>query len=379
MKHRPAAMFGERRRRLSGGWIAPLPAVLGLCACAMLASPVRAGHHAVLKSAPAWSIVLHGGAGVSERKDVSPAREAAYREALRAALDAGAAVLKSGGSAADAVQAAIEVMEDNPLFNAGRGSVFTAQGRNELDAAIMSGDTLKAGAVAGVTRTRHPIALARAVMDHSAQVMLIGEGADAFAASQGLEQVEPSFFFTEERWQQLEAELRREGQPIPSRPAGAPPPQPALKPVAALAPPDHRFGTVGVVALDHAGHLAAGTSTGGLTGKRWGRVGDTPIIGAGTYASDASCAVSGTGTGEFFIRLTVAREICALVQYRHLSLQAAVDDVIHRQLTVLGGDGGAIAISPDGQVAWAFNTGGMFRARVAEGQAPVVAIYAGEP
>lgn len=333
----------------------------------------------MLRPALAWSIVLHGGAGVSERKDMSPAREAAYREGLRAALDAGSAVLKSGGSAADAVQAAIELMEDNPLFNAGRGSVFTAQGRNELDAAIMSGDTLKAGAVAGVTRTRHPIALARAVMDHSTQVMLVGEGADAFAAAQGLEQVEPSFFFSEERWQQLEAELRREGQPIPPRPAGAPPPQPALKPAAILAPSDHRFGTVGVVALDRAGHLAAGTSTGGLTGKRWGRVGDTPIIGAGTYASNASCAVSGTGTGEFFIRLTVAREICALVQYRHMTLQGAVDDVIHRQLAILGGDGGAIAMTPDGQVAWAFNTSGMFRAREADGQAPLVAIFPNEP
>jgi len=348
-------------------------------ACVFAAIAAHAEHRPMLRATPAWSIVLHGGAGVSERKDMSPEREAAYREGLHAALDAGSAVLKAGGSAADAVQAAIELMEDNPLFNAGRGAVFTAQGRNELDAAIMSGDTLKAGAVAGVTRTRHPIALARAVMDHSAQVMLIGEGADAFSAAQGLEQVEPSFFFTEERWQQLESELRREGQPVPPRPAGVPAPQSALKPVATRSPSDHRFGTVGVVALDRAGHLAAGTSTGGLTAKRWGRVGDTPIIGAGTYASDASCAVSGTGTGEYFIRLTVAREICALVQYRHLSLQAAVDEVIHGQLSRLGGDGGAIAMTPDGQVAWAFNTSGMFRAREADGQAPLVAIFPNEP
>jgi beta-aspartyl-peptidase (threonine type) len=167
--------------------------------------------------------------------------------------------------------------------------------------------------------------------------------------------------------------------PIPQRPSGAPQPPPAPSPVAGASVPDHRFGTVGVVALDQAGHLAAGTSTGGLTAKRWGRVGDTPIIGAGTYASDASCAVSGTGTGEYFIRLTVAREICALVEYRHLALQAAVDEVIHHQLTQLGGDGGAIAIAPDGQVAWAFNTTGMFRARQSEGQSPVVAIFQGEP
>ena len=354
-------------------------AVLVLLVSALIVPSARAEHHATMKSRPAWSIVLHGGAGVSDRKDMSPAREAEYREGLRAALAAGSAVLKAGGSALDAVQAATEVMEDNPLFNAGRGSVFTADGRNELDAAIMAGDTLKAGAVAGVTRTRHPIALARAVMERSNQVMLIGEGADAFAATQGLEQVPPSFFFTEERWQQLETELRRQGLPIPQRPAGVAPPQPASRPAAGLAPPDHRFGTVGVVALDRAGHLAAGTSTGGLTAKRWGRVGDTPVIGAGTYASNASCAVSGTGTGEFFIRLTVAREICALVEYRHLALQAALDDVIHRQLGALGGDGGAIALAPDGQVAWGFNTTGMFRAREADGQPPLIAIFQNEP
>lgn len=341
--------------------------------------PAHAGKHAVVKSHPSWSIVLHGGAGVSEHKEMSPAREAGYREGLRAALAAGSAVLKSGGKAVDAVQAAIEWMEDSGLFNAGRGAVFTAQGHTELDAAIMDGGTLSAGAVAGVTRTRHPIALARAIMDHTAQVMLIGEGADTFAASQGLEQVEPSFFFTEERWQQLESELRREGLPIPQRPSGAPSPPAASNAVAGASTPDHRFGTVGVVALDQSGHLAAGTSTGGLTAKRWGRVGDTPIIGAGTYASDTSCAVSGTGTGEYFIRLTVAREICALVEYRHLSLQAAVDDVIHRQLTAMAGDGGAIAIAPDGQVAWAFNTPGMFRARESEGQAPLIAIFQDEP
>lgn len=370
-------MPSEEQTGTEGRWRLLCQCTLALLGFAAVATAAHASHRDVVKTAPAWSIVLHGGAGVSDRKDISPAREAAYRDGLRAAVAAGSAVLKVGGSAVDAVQAAIELMEDNPLFNAGRGAVFTAQGRNELDAAIMEGDTLKAGAVAGVTRTRHPIALARAVMDHSTQVMLIGEGADAFAATQGLEQVEPSFFFTEERWQQLQAELRRQGQPIPQRPAGAP--EPAHKPVAALAPSDHRFGTVGVVARDRAGHLAAGTSTGGLTAKRWGRVGDTPIIGAGTYASDASCAVSGTGTGEYFIRLTVAREICALVQYRHMALQAALDDVIHRQLAILGGDGGAIAMTPDGQVAWGFNTSGMFRARAADGQAPLIAIFADEP
>lgn len=357
--------------------VSPRVSLLAL-ACALAFMPAQANHHTVLNSSRGWSIVLHGGAGVSDRKDMSPAREAAYREALHAALDAGSAVLSSGGKAVDAVQAAIESMEDSSLFNAGRGAVFTAQGHTELDASIMDGDTLLAGAVAGVTRTRHPIALARAVMDHTRQVMLIGAGADAFSLAQGLEQAEPSFFFTEERWQQLEAELRRQGEPIPPRPAGAPP-APASTPIATTGVPDHRFGTVGVVALDRAGHLAAGTSTGGLTAKRWGRVGDSPIIGAGTYASDTSCAVSGTGTGEYFIRLTVAREICALVEYRHLSLQAAVDEVIHRQLTAIAGEGGAIAMAPDGQVAWAFNTTGMFRARQSEGHAPLVAIFEGEP
>jgi beta-aspartyl-peptidase (threonine type) len=286
--------------------------------------------------------------------------------------------LKQGGSALDAVQAAIEVLEDDPLFNAGRGAVFTAEGRNELDAAIMDGSTLKAGAVAGVTRTRHPIALARAVMEHSPHVMLIGAGADAFAASQRLEQVDPSFFFTEPRWQALMAELTKQGLPIPPRPAGAPPP-PAKRPVSQSGPDDHRYGTVGVVARDSQGRLVAGTSTGGTTAKRWGRVGDSPIIGAGTYASNQSCAVSGTGTGEYFIRLTVAREICALVQYKNMPLQAAADEVIQKRLTALGGDGGVIAMTPDGQAAWSFNTRAMFRARAADGQPSVVAIFKDEP
>jgi beta-aspartyl-peptidase (threonine type) len=325
-----------------------------------------------------WAIVLHGGAGVIERKTMDAKTEAAYRASLTEALHRGSSVLEKGGSSLDAVEASIRYLEDDPLFNAGKGAVFTAEGKNELDAAIMEGATLKAGAVAGVTRTKNPISLARAVMEQSPHVMLIGAGADAFAGSHGLQMVDPSYFFTERRWDSLIKQLQQEGRPIPPRPANAPPP-PAT-PVAQIEPPDaHKYGTVGVVALDTHGNIAAGTSTGGVQAKLYGRVGDSPIIGAGTYASNASCAVSATGTGEYFIRLTVAREICALVQYKNMPLQAAADDVIHRQLQALHGDGGVIAIAPDGQLAWSFNTPGMYRARLAEGGKPQISIYADEP
>jgi beta-aspartyl-peptidase (threonine type) len=325
-----------------------------------------------------WAIVLHGGAGVIERKSMDPKMEADYRAALNHALQAGADVLNKGGSSLDAIERAINLMEDDPLFNAGRGAVFTADGKIELDAAIMDGATLKAGSVAGVTRTRHPISLARAVMEKSPHVMLIGPGADAFAAENKLEQVDPSFFFTERRWQGLVRQLKQEGKPIPPRPAGAPP-APAT-PIALLENPDvHKFGTVGVAAVDRAGNVAAGTSTGGTQAKRWGRVGDSPIIGAGTYASNTSCAVSATGAGEYFIRLTIAREICALVEYRGMKLQTAADEVIQKRLTAIKGDGGVIAIRPDGQIAWSFNTSGMFRARLSEGGKAQISIYKDEP
>jgi len=325
-----------------------------------------------------WSIVVHGGAGVIERKSMSPETEAAYRAAMKTAVETGAAVLEKGGTSLDAIQQTIQYLEDNPLFNAGKGAVFTADGRNELDSAIMDGATLKAGAVAQLTRTRHPIAAARAVMEQSPAVMLAGPDADKFAASKGLEQVDNSYFFTERRWEGLIKQLQKEGKPIPPRPAGAPP-APA-KPLAMIEPPDaHKWGTVGVVALDEAGNIAAGTSTGGLQAKLPGRIGDSPIIGAGTYASNHSCAVSGTGTGEYFIRLTIAREICALVEDKHMKLQAAADEVIHKQLEALHGDGGVIAIAPDGEAAWSFNTPGMYRARMSEGSQPTIAIYNDEP
>jgi len=336
----------------------------------MRAQTPSANHH--------WAIVLHGGAGVIERKSMSPETEAAYRASLAEALHRGSSVLEKGGSSLDAVEAAIRYLEDDPLFNAGKGAVFTADGKNELDAAIMDGATLKAGAVAGVTRTKNPITLARAVMDQSPHVMLIGPGADKFAETHGIQMVDPSYFFTERRWQSLVQQLQKENRPIPPRPANAPPP-PAV-PVVEIEPAEaHKFGTVGVVALDRKGNIAAGTSTGGVQAKLYGRVGDSPIIGAGTYASNASCAVSATGAGEYFIRLTVAHEICALVQYKGMPLQAATDDVIHHQLQAVHGDGGVIAITPDGQLAWSFNTPGMYRARLAEGGKPQISIYSDEP
>jgi beta-aspartyl-peptidase (threonine type) len=324
-----------------------------------------------------WALVMHGGAGVIERSSMDAKAEAAYRAGLSTALQAAAGALDKGGSSMDAVEAAIKILEDDPMFNAGRGAVFTADGKNELDAAIMDGATLRAGAVAGVTRTRHPISLARAVMEKSPYVMLIGPGADQFAAQAGLEQVEPSFFFTERRWQSLIKQLKQEGAPLPPRPAGAPPEPPS--PVSELEPPNaHKYGTVGLVALDRDGNIAAGTSTGGIQAKRWNRVGDSPIIGAGTYASNQSCAVSATGSGEYFIRLTVARTICALVEYRKMPLQDAVDEVVQKELPTIHGDGGVIAITPDGQLAWSFNTPGMFRARMVEGGTPEIGIYKDE-
>ncbi|MCW5574188.1 MAG: isoaspartyl peptidase/L-asparaginase [Steroidobacteraceae bacterium] len=310
-----------------------------------------------LEELPRWALAIHGGAGVIERAGLSAEQDAAYRAALTAALRAGGEVLGRGGSAVDAVEAAVRLMEDDPLFNAGRGAVFTAEGRNELDAAIMDGATQKAGAVAGVTRTRHPVSLARAVMERSPHVMLAGEGADRFSAERGLEQVDPSWFRTETRWQQL-LRWRQDHQ------AGL--------------DPTHAYGTVGAVAVDAEGHLAAATSTGGTTGKRWGRIGDSPIIGAGTFAKDGACAVSATGTGEFFIRDSAARQVCDRVTFNGQDLATAAHDTI-MSVGAIGGDGGLIAIGPDGRPAFAINDLGMYRGRIAAGEAPRVAIYADDP
>jgi beta-aspartyl-peptidase (threonine type) len=327
-----------------------------------------------------WAIVVHGGAGDIERTKLGPEGDKAYRAALTKVVEAGAAVLDRGGSSLDAVEAAIRDLEDDPLFNASRGAVFTAEGKTELDAAIMDGAMLRAGAVADVTHTRYPITLARAVMEKTPYVLLVGPGADAYSKQAGMEQVEPSYFFTESRWQSLVKQLQKEGRPIPPRPVGVPP-QGAAVPVAQWqeAADTRRYGTVGVVVVDRQGNVAAGTSTGGLQGKMPGRVGDSPIIGAGTYASNQSCAVSGTGVGEYFIRYTVARDVCALVQYKGFTLQKAADEVIQKKLAPIHGDGGVIAVAPDGQMAWSFNTPGMFRARFAEGGKIEVHIYNDEP
>jgi len=352
--------------------------------CLLAGVVAAAGAYAIAQqagTAPAhrWSIVVHGGAGVIERPALGPKGDAAYRAALKTATEAGAKVLDRGGSALDAVEAVLNIFEDDPLFNAGRGAVFTSEGKNELDASIMDGSNLKAGAVAGVTHTRHPISLARAVMEKSPYVMMAGPGTDAFAARVGLEQVDPSFFFTEARWQSLVKQLTQEGKPIPPRPAGAPAPGAAVPVAFYDEPGDSRsHGTTGVVALDRQGNIAAGTSTGGLQGKMPGRVGDSPIIGAGTYASNQSCAVSATGTGEYFIRLGVAREICNLVAFKGMGIQQAADQVIHGELEALHGDGGVIALTPDGQTAFSFNTPGMFRARLSEGGKLEVHIYKDE-
>ncbi|WP_339871830.1 isoaspartyl peptidase/L-asparaginase [uncultured Brevundimonas sp.] len=345
-------------------------AILAFCLAVGLAGAATA------QQAPAWSFAIHGGAGVIERDSLTPEQDAAYRAALHRALEAGSAVLAAGGSSLDAIQAAIALMEDDPLFNAGRGAVFTAAGRNELDAAVMDGSDLNAGAVAGLTTTRHPIAAARAVMEQSPHVMLIGEGADTFAESVGLEQVDPAFFFTERRWRGLESALRNQNLPIPSRPAGVPG---SMADNTLTTPPlnERKFGTVGAVALDSQGRLAAGTSTGGMTAKRWGRVGDVPVIGAGTYASNRDgCAVSATGDGEYFIRATVARDICARIAAGSTSqtaAQAEVDDALS-----LGGSGGVIVMDAEGQPSFAMTTSGMYRGAVSSNQPARAAIYGDE-
>jgi L-asparaginase / beta-aspartyl-peptidase len=304
-----------------------------------------------------WALALHGGAGVIERGSLSREKDAAYRAGLEAALAAGQKVLAAGGASLDAVEATIRVLEDNPLFNAGHGAVFTADGRNELDASIMDGATGKAGAVAGVTRTRNPISLARAVMEKSPHVMLARDGADQFSLEQGLPQVDPAYFRTEERWQQL-LDWRRDN--------------------AAKLDPTHSRGTVGAVALDVNGHVAAGTSTGGMTGKRWGRVGDSPVIGAGTYAADGNCAVSATGSGEYFIRASAARQLCDRIAWRAESVLQAARDTIE-SIGNIGGDGGVIAIDGTGTIAFAMNSSGMYRGWVTSAGPAGTAIYSDEP
>jgi len=303
-------------------------------------------------------LVIHGGAGVI-RAGLTPQKERAVRADLDAALKAGYAVLESGGSSLDAVSRAIVVLEDSPRFNAGKGAVFTHDGHNELDSAIMDGATLRAGAVAGVRHVRNPVLLARAVMEKSPHVMLSGNGAEQFAQSVGIELVDADYFRTESRWKQLQDALKKD----------------AAGKLSQLDPSLH-YGTVGALALDREGHLAAATSTGGMTNKRWGRIGDSPIIGAGTYAN-AKCAVSGTGWGEYYIRTVAAHAICVRVANGE-SIRDVAEDVINRQIPRLGGDGGAIALDADGNIAMPFNTDGMYRGWVAEDGKRHVAILAAD-
>ena len=302
-----------------------------------------------------FGLAIHGGAGTLPRAEMSSEKESAYRAGLAAALDAGFAVLQAGGASLDAVTRAVVVLEDNPLFNAGRGSVFTLDGHNELDASIMDGSTLKAGAVCGVTHIRNPIELARTVMEHSEYVMLSGAGAEEFALSRGVALVPRSYFYTPERWRQLER--IRSGD------------------VELSALTISHVGTVGAVALDGDGRLAAATSTGGMTGKRYNRVGDSPIIGAGTYADDRSCAVSATGHGEIFIRAAVAHDICSRMRFGGRTLNEAVREVVLEELPALHGEGGVIAIDTRGEIAMEFNSEGMFRAARRSGEEAQIAIY----
>lgn len=278
---------------------------------------------------PHYVLVIHGGAGAIDPKDFTPELEKAYLDKMQEALDSGKAILAGGGTALDAVVATVKLMEDSPLFNAGKGSVFTENGENEMDAAVMDGKDLAAGAVAGVKTIKNPILAARKVMEESKHVMLAGEGAEKFAREHGLEMEDPSYFFTQKRYDAL------------------------LK--------TREHGTVGAVALDKSGNLAAATSTGGMTNKMTGRIGDTPIIGAGTYANNKTCAISATGHGEFFIRYTVAHDISALIEYKGMGLEEAAHEVIFNKLLPVGGDGGVIAVDKNGNYTMTFNTSGMFR------------------
>jgi L-asparaginase / beta-aspartyl-peptidase len=307
------------------------------------------------------TLVIHGGAGTILREKMTPALEKAYQEALQQALDSGFAVLETGGRSVEAVIKAIRMLEDNPLFNAGKGSVFTADGKNEMDASIMDGSNLMAGSVAGVTTIKNPITAAHAVMTKSEHVMLIARGAEKFAEEQGLEIVDPTYFFDSTRYNQWLRMNERENKKITQ--------------LEDAYTHDKKFGTVGAVALDQYGNIAAGTSTGGMTNKRYGRVGDAPIIGAGTYADNQSCAVSATGWGEYFIRLSVAHDISAMMKYGNFTLQQAADSVVMKKIPALGGDGGIIALDRKGNFVMTFNTTGMYRGSIQKKGQGKVFIY----
>jgi len=324
---------------------------------AMIATP----NPAAAQRAP-FAIAVHGGSGTIEKGEFSTEKENEIRAALERAVRAGHDILEAGGSSLDAVTRAVTELEDSPHFNAGRGAVFNAEGKNELDASIMEGNGLNAGAVAAVHNVRNPILLARRVMTDSPHVMLMGEGAESFAREQGIDFEDDAYFYTDYRWQQLQKAKASDN-----------PDATFLSET-----PDQWFSTVGAVALDRDGNLAAATSTGGMTNKQWGRVGDSPIIGAGTYADNRSCAVSATGHGEYFIRATVARDVCARVQFTGVSLAEASRQVVGEQLTAMGGDGGIIAVDPQGNVSLTFNTSGMYRASIDAAGQLYVAIFGDE-
>jgi len=325
-----------------------------------------------------YAMVIHGGAGTILRANMTAEKEAAYRAKMTEALKTGQAILASGGSALDAVEATIQVMENSPLFNAGKGAVFTHEGGNEMDASIMDGRDLNAGAVASVMHIKSPINLAREVMENSKHVMLSGTGAEEFATTRGIELIDPAYFATEKRRMQLKSAREKEA----AKEAGM---TPAANEVAKKISryddpldPENKFGTVGAVALDMNGNIAAGTSTGGMTNKRWKRIGDTPVIGAGTYADNNSCGVSATGHGEYFIRAAVAYSICARVELQGISLKEAADAVIMQKLVKMGGEGGIVSLDKHGNIAMTFNTEGMYRGFIKGASEPVTLIYKDE-
>lgn len=322
------------------------------------------------------ALAIHGGAGTILRENMSSEREAEYRTKLEEALQTGYRVLQDGGTSLDAVTSAIQIMEESPLFNAGKGAVFTNEGKNELDAAIMDGKTRNAGTVAGISRVKSPVAAARAVMENSPHVMLIGPGAEEFAQEQGLEMVDPSYFFTDQRHEQLQHIKDTEKQELDH--SGDTSGKDSTQGYLDRHFPDRKFGTVGAVALDQEGNLAAATSTGGMTNKRYGRVGDVPIIGAGTYADNATAAISATGHGEYFIRSVVAYDITALMKYKKLPLSDAASEVVEKKLVDMGGGGGVIAVDAQGNIAMPFNTSGMYRASIDTGGKMYIGIYEDE-
>jgi len=349
-------------------------AVLALSPIAVLGQKGAMPEVAQLQSPqnPRLGFILHGGAGVIKRGSLSPEREKEYRDVLEQAVLAGYKALQAGKSSLDAIEIAIRILEDSPLFNAGKGAVFTNDGKNELDASIMNGKTLAAGAVAGLHHVKNPITLARAVMEKSEHVMMVGEGAEKFAKTQNIELVDAKYFWTQPRWDSLQKILKGEKEKLDKEKTEKA--KTSLNNSTAQES-ENRFGTVGAVALDKNGDIAAGTSTGGMTNKRFGRVGDAPIIGAGTYANNSTCGVSATGWGEYFIRLGVARDISALMEYRGMTVQQAADLVIKTKLQNLGGDGGIVALDKFGNMAISFNSEGMYRAYINKDGKPVVEIY----